>query len=474
MTAKPIVTATRSLSWLGIFLCSLSTASIHAAEAPRPNVVFIIADDMNGYGFYEGFPGVKVPHIEAFKKTAVTFQHAYCAAPSCVPSRAAFLSGQMPNATGAYLNGSEPWEKPVMDGVDSLPEVFKRGGYTTWGGGKLFHSKISPAREKLAFDNQPKAGGFGPFLPEPQQLAGQWWGAGPWTGPDTDFPDVRNAGDAIEFLKQKHDKPFLLMLGLWRPHTPFTAPKRFFDLYDEQSFPMPPPGFKTNDLDDVPPMGHKLSEIWGERWVKTGADHPELWRKIIWGYLACNSFADWAAGRVLDALDTSAYVSNTIVVFIGDNGYHCGEKDHFEKSTLWESAAQVPMAIRLPGGLNAGKAVSHPVSLVDLFPTLMNYCGLEAPRQKLDGRNLRPLLENPGADWNHPAMTFYEEHYFSARDDRYRYIQYPDGTEELYDHQNDPYEWTNIADRPETAPVKARLQKMIPTHWQKSLGGRAG
>jgi len=450
------------------------------ARSGRPNVVFIIADDMNGYGFYNEFPGVIMPHLEAFRKSAITFRHAYCAAPSCVPSRAAFFSGQLPSTTGSYLNGSDPWDKPAMEAVESLPEVFKRGGYTTWGAGKLFHARITPARETKAFDNKPKAGGFGPYLSEADQLAvkggdgGKWWGAGPWTGPDADFPDVTNSTDAIAFLNQKHDKPFFLVLGLWRPHTPFTAPQRFFALYDEKSLPMPPAGWTANDLDDVPAAGRKLAQVWGERWEQTGADHPDLWRRIIWGYLACNSFADWSTGRVIDALDASAYAGNTLVVFIGDNGYHCGEKNHFEKSTLWEAAAQVPLAIRLPGRTQAGTEAAPPVSLVDLFPTLLDYCQLAPPRQPLDGRSLRPLLDNPAGAWDHPAVTLYEEHYFSACDDRYRYIQYPDGTEELYDHTADPHELTNIAARADTAPIKQRLQKQVPATWARSLGGRAG
>lgn len=442
--------------------------------ATRPNVVVIIADDMNGYGFYDEFPGVKMPHIATFKKTALTFSRAYCSAPSCVPSRASFFSGLSPSTTGSYLNGSDPWDKPAMAAVESLPEVFKRSGYTTWGAGKLFHAKITPEREQAAFDNQPKGGGFGPFVPADQQLVGQWWGAGPWTGPDTDFPDVTNVNDAIAFLGQPHAQPFLLMLGLWRPHSPFTAPKRFFDLYDEKNLPMPPAGWTPGDMDDVPEAGRKLSAVWGERWEKTGGNHPDLWRQIIWGYLACNSFADWSAGRLLDALDASPHAANTLVVFIGDNGYHCGEKNHFEKSTLWEAAARVPFAIRLPGQRHAGQEIARPVSLLDLFPTLQEYCQLSSPRQALDGRSLVPLLHHPSAPWSHPAITLYEENYFSARDERYRYIRYPDGTEELYDHANDPHELTNLASRADSTSIKERLRQQTPATWAKTLGGRPG
>lgn len=458
--------------WIICFFLALSTVT--ATESPRPNVVLIIADDMNDFGFYGTLRGVKVPHLDSFKKTAITFERAYCAAPSCVPSRASFLSGLYPKTTGSYLNGSDPWTKSAMDGIDSLPEVFKRSGYTTWGAGKLFHAKITPEREKAAWDNKPYAGGFGPFVPEKDQLAGQWWGVTPWTNPDTEFPDVVNANAAIEFLKQKHDRPFFLAFGLWRPHTPFTAPKRFFDLYDEKSISFPPPGYLDNDLDDIPEAGRKLTRVWGIRWEKTGKANPDLWKRIVWGYFATTSFADWSAGRVIEALDASPYANNTIVIFIGDNGYHCGEKNHFEKSTLWEASARVPMAIRLPGKGRAVASSTRPVSLIDLFPTLVDYCRLARPKQKIEGLSLRPLLRNPNARCERPAFTMYEEHYFSARDQRYRYIQYPDGTEELYDHQVDPFEFQNLAGKAQLRNVKKRFQKWIPAKWAKSLGGREG
>jgi len=361
-----------------------------------------------------------------------------------------------------------------MDGIESRPELFKRSGYTTWVGGKLFHAKITKERERKAFDDVPHGGGFGPFLKEKDQLAGQWWGVGPWEGPDSDFPDVVNAEAAIKFLRDPHDKPFFLALGLWRPHSPFTAPKRFFELYDQEKIAFPPPGYQDNDLADVSELARELSAVWGERWEKTGKDHPDLWRRIVWAYMACNSFADWSAGRVLDALDASVCATNTLVIFIGDNGYHCGEKNHFEKSTLWEDAARVPMAIRLPDRRHAGTECPGPVNLVDIFPTLMDYCNLLSPPQKIEGISLRPLLENPHSTWERPALTLYEEHYCSARDQQFRYIRYPDGTEELYDHWIDPLEFTNLADRPESVTIKQRFQKWIPTTWAKSLGGRKG
>ncbi len=446
-----------------------------SADTTPPNVLFIVADDLNDYVIDGRYPGVQTPHLDAFLETAVLFEHAYCAAPACVPSRAAFLSGQYPFRTGAYLNGSDPWQKPAMANVESLPESFRQSGYVTWGAGKLFHCEIGREHERAAWDNAPThRGGFGPFLPAADQLAGKWWGAGPWSGPDHDFPDVVNADAAIDFLRQPQDTPFFLMLGLWRPHTPFTAPRRFFQQYDKQQIQIPPPGWSEDDLTDIPAAGIALTKIWGERWEKTGQTHPEHWRQIVWGYLACTSFADWSIGRVLDALDESPHTSNTLVVITSDNGYHCGEKNHFEKSTLWEAAARVPLAIRLPHRRNAGQRTAATVTLVDLYPTFVDYCRLRTPPQPLDGRSLRKILENPETAWNRPAITVYEEQVFSARNQQHRYIQYRDGSEELYDHHTDPFERKNLAKDSAGSKAMKELRKGIPRAWAKSLGGREG
>lgn len=445
-----------------------------SAPRDRPNVVFIVVDDMNHYGFSHEHPGVKVPHLDAFRKSAVTFPRAVCNAPSCVPSRASFLSGQYPFTTGAYLNGSDPWEKPAMAEIESLPELFKRAGYAVWGAGKLFHAKIGAKREQAAFDNKPYGGGFGPFVPEKDQVAGNFWGTTPWTGPDTDFPDVVNTNAAVEFLRTPQEKPFLLMLGLWRPHTPFTAPKRFFDFYEKEKIAFPPSGARSGDLADVPEAGKALARVWGGRWEKSGGNNPDLWLRMLWGYMATTSFADESVGRVLAALDARPDRANTIVVFISDNGYHVGEKEHFEKSTLWDASARVPFAIRLPGGRNGGAVSGATVGLIDLFPTLMDYCGLPAPKQAIEGRTMRAVLENPSQRWDRPGITVYEDKVFSAADERHRYIQYADGTEELYDHRSDPHEFTNLAADPATTGIKERLRAAKPKIWAKSLGGREG
>lgn len=447
------------------------------ANDERPNVVFLMVDDMNMFGFLHEQPGMITPNMDRLREQSVVFPNGVCNAPSCVPSRASMFSGQYPFTTGAYLNGSDPWEKPVMDGIDSLPEQFNTGGYQVWAGGKVFHAKLTPEREAAAFDNEPKAGGFGPFVHPEDRLIdswGKWWGSSAWDGPDSDFPDNRNTDDAVAFLNEGHDEPFCLMLGLWRPHTPFTAPRRFFEMYDKDEIPFPPASWLESDMDDIPEMGRHLSSVWGERWEHTGADDPELWRQILWGYYACTTFADYNIGRVLDALADSPYADNTMIVFVSDNGYHVGEKNHFEKSTLWSASARIPFAVRLPGDTNAGKISPATVGLIDLFPTLMDYCELPKPRQRIEGKSIRSVLEDPAATWSRPGITVYEEQMFSVTDGQFRYIRYADGTEELYDRNEDPSEFANRADDPSLEFVKERLKQSLPEYWASSLGGREG
>ncbi|RDV29346.1 iduronate-2-sulfatase [Alteromonas aestuariivivens] len=466
----------------GVLAAIFMLLSISAGAQPL-NVVVIITDDQNDWSFNQLYPGVVTPSLDALARQSLILDHAYTASPVCGPSRAAFFSGLYPHSTGAYLNGADPWRQGRLQTTETLPELFKRNGYMTLGAGKLFHAKLNEGREANVWDNAPFHGGFGPYPEEAHRIAGRdepadtvgakFWGVQEWSGPDEDFPDVVNANRLIDFFQQSHEKPFMAVYGLWRPHTPFTAPKRFFDLYDPAKIQLPT-GYRSEDLDDVPYYGHKLSQIWGQRWQSSGAANTDNWRRILHGYLAATSFADWNVGRVIEALDNSAYANNTLVLFWSDNGFHLGEKNHFEKATVWERSAHIPALIRLPGHHNAGQHVLQPVSNIDFYPTILDYTGLAGPAHKLDGESLRPLLEKPRQLWARPAITTYGENVYSARDYRYRYIQYPDGSEELYDLQLDPHEFRNLADKAEFIEVKKRLAAFKPNIWAESLGGRNG
>ncbi|WP_164891094.1 sulfatase [Botryobacter ruber] len=444
------------------------------ADARRPNVLFIVVDDMNKYSVLKDYPVLKTPAIDKLIAQSYNFENASCAAPVCMPSRTAFFSGLYPHNTGVYINSNNkspnPWEKTFLKDIEILPENFKRNGYTTWAMGKTFHIEIGKEREERMFDNRPVAkGGYGPFGEEKYWYGPNNWSTiQPWEGPDSDFPDVRNVDAAIDFLEQKQDKPFFMYLGLWRPHTPYTAPKRFFDMYQDEEMTLPP-GYTENDMDDIPFMGRNLVDSLN-RFSKEGLTKKQIWLKLMKAYCANTSFADWNIGRIMEALDKNGHAGNTIVVFSSDNGFHNGTKHRWEKATLWEQADAVPLLIRLPNG----RAYKCPqtVSLIDIYPTLVEYCRLDPPEHKLDGVSLVPVLNNPHYKWDRPGFTTYGEQYASVRDERYRYIRYPDGSQELYDHQTDPYENNNVVHKPEMKPVISRLSGAIPKNFKKSIGGR--
>lgn len=460
---------------LPIVLSLLCVAATRAAE--RPNVVLIITDDQNDYLSEASGVEVHTPHLDRLRKESISFSRAYCASPVCGPSRAALFSGLYPHHTGAYLNGSDPWRTSrQLDAAETLPELFRRSGYHTWGMGKLFHAKLPEARVPKQWDNNARAnGGFAPFGDEEHQFEGKFFSVQEWDRPDQEFPDVKSADAAIEFLKNyQGDKPFFVTYGLWRPHNPWTAPRRFFDRYDSSKISFPPPGYDQSDLRDVPEGGRVLSKIYATRWNRFGDSNPEAWRRIMHGYLACTSFADWNIGRVINALNASRFNENTLVIVTSDNGYHVGEKHHYGKSTLWEKSANVPMLIRLPKKKHAGTTSRATVGLIDLYPTLVEQCRLETPSQKLDGRDLSPVLTDPTAEWNHPAITTYGEGRFAVRSGPWRYIRYPDGQEELYDHRADPHELKNLSRDSEHADRKEAFRELIPDTWEPSLGGRNG
>lgn len=459
--------------YFGLIFCLASCTSPTSNKEEtftQPNVLFITVDDMNSWGVKDYYPQVKMPYFQKLRSQAVNFTNATCPAPVCVPSRAAFFSGVASYRTGAYYNGCDPWRRSdILRTVETIPECFKRNNYTTFGRGKIFHAQLEEGREAAMFDNRPIfKGGFGPFGPEESWVGGRgkFQSVYAWEGPDTDFPDVVNADAAIEFLQAEHDKPFFCYLGLWRPHTPYTAPKRFFDLYQEDELPYPA-GFLEEDIEDIPQMGRDLIDSLGF-FGETLVERKESFRRMLYGYAATSSFADWSVGRVIEALDQSPYARNTIVVVASDNGYHMGEKFKWQKGTLWELSAYSPLLIRLPDGQSM--ELQHTVNLIDIYPTLVDYCRLDPPEQELDGESLLPLIADPAQE-RAPSFLTYGEDYASVYDGRYRYIRYPDGTDELYDHQNDPHEWNNIADADHREMIE-RLEKYIPEHFAEMLGGR--
>ncbi len=459
------------LCMFATFTCFRTNAQVNKSNnvsAKKPNVLFIVADDMNTYAFLKNYPVLKTPALDKLVSQSYYFKNATCAAPACIPSRASFWTGVSPHTTGSYFNVQNIWNNTILSTTEVMPETFKKNGYTTWARGKIFHLELNDNREQKMFDNKIFKGGYGPFADKQTHGYGanRWMTLKPWEGPDSDFADVKNADAAVDFLSQKHDKPFFMYYGLFRPHSPYTAPKRFFDLYKDAKFTLPP-GYLENDLDDVPALGRDLVDSM-KNYKRAGLTKKQVWLELMKAYCANYSFADWNIGKVLEALDKSESAKNTIVVFVSDNGFHNGTKNHWTKFTLWEQADAIPFLIRLPNG----KAYQCPqtVNLVDIFPTLLEYCGITGPQHNLDGKSIVPVLKNASAKWERNGFTYYGENYSAIRSERYRYIKYSDGSEELYDHSSDPYEHINLANKPSMKTVIQELSKSIPKSFEKSLG----
>jgi arylsulfatase A-like enzyme len=269
--------------------------------------------------------------------------------------------------------------------------------------------------------------------------------------------DAKMVQWAEQFLAHPPGQPFFLATGIYRPHLPWYAPREYFDMYPPDR--VTPPPIKPDDLDDLPAGGRAMAA--------TRAADLELVRqtgqyeRVLQAYLANITFCDALVGRLLDALDASPAAKNTIIVFWSDNGFHLGEKQHLHKFTLWGRCTRLPFIVAAPHVTQAETLTSSPVSFIDLFPTLNELCGLPSVAD-LDGVNLVPLLEDPHRSWDRPALTTHGQGNHSLCNERWRYIRYADGGEELYDHQSDPNEWTNLATRPEFASVKAELASSLP------------
>ena len=441
------------------FLAAIGAASaslpVKAADK-KPNVLFIAIDDMNDWiGCLGGHPDVKTPNLDRLAKRGVLFSKAYCAAPVCNPSRTALMTGLRPSTTGVYEN-RHPWRKaPLLANAVTLSQHFMANGYDVRGGGKIFHNAYNDAASWHEWVKEPPQ-------PEPAKLPASGipnkahfdWG--PVEADDKDMGDWKIAEWASEYLSKKHDKPFFLAPGFIRPHLPWYAPKKYFDMYDVNKIAMPQ--VKEDDLDDVPPVGRHFATRSGDHKVVLEFGQ---WRKAVQGYLACISFTDACVGKVLDALDAGPNAKETVIVLWSDHGWHLGEKLHWRKFALWEEATRNPFMMVVPGVTKAGGRCERTVDYMSIYPTLIEVCGL-TPKEGLQGVSIMPLLKDPKAKWDRPALTTYERGNHSIRSERWRYIRYHDGTEELYDHSNDGLEWNNLASKPEMAKIKTELAKWLP------------
>ena len=456
------------------------TSESASAALARPNVLFIAVDDLNDWdGCLKGHPQTKTPNLDRLARSGVLFSNAHCPAPACNPSRTAIFSGVPPYRSGLYNNTQKL--RDVLPRAELLPRHFSRNGYWSAGSGKLLHYIIDPQSWDDYFPEKAKDDPFPRTFDPPNRPISLPVG-GPWQYRETDWAaldvtDEQYGGDWLvtkwigEQLQRAHDKPFFLACGIYKPHEPWFVPKEYFEPFPLEAI-QPGPGYKADDLDDVPPAGQKLARNrYFEHIQKEGQ-----WKKGIQAYLASIRFADAMLGRVLDALEKSPQRDNTIVVLWSDHGWHLGEKEHWQKYTGWRLCTRVPLIIRvpkgapgLPEGTTAGAVCDRSVSLTDLFRTLTDLCGLPASQNKdASERSLVPLLRDPKAAWPHAAITQLQTpETYSVSHDHWRYIHYSNGDEELYDIAADPHEWTNLLHDKTTAELKARaaqLRAMAPSN----------
>ena len=434
----------------------------------RPNVLFIAVDDLNDWvGHLKGHPNVKTPNIDRLAKRGISFTRAYCSAPLCNPSRISLLTGIAPFKSGVYGNGEKLRDK--LPKAVTLMQHFRASGYSARGAGKIFHG--TAAYDEDSWDEFFKPARFKKHRTKRDSSLpnSSWVPWGPLACSDDEMFDGKNANWIIAELEKPQEKPFFLAYGLTKPHLTWEVPQKYFDLHPIDGIALPV--VREDDLNDLPPFGKKLArEVYdpsGERNFATlGGDHQNViennqWRKAVQAYLATISFADAQIGRVLDALEQSEHEENTIIVLLGDHGWHLGEKEHWRKHALWDVSTRTPLIISMPGGAIKGKLCHRPVSLIDLYPTLVDLCVLPE-RDGLDGQSLNPLLKNPTQEWNRPVLMTYGFKNHAIQTERWRYIRYSDGGEELYDHSKDPNEWTNLARNPEFAAMIKRVSVHLP------------
>lgn len=411
--------------------------------AERPNVLFLSVDDMNDWVGVLGNETARTPNIDRLAARGVVFTNAHATSPKCNPSRTAILSGLRPSTTGVYSNSE--WWKPNFPEMITLPRYFKDHGYYAAGGGKVFHHTPGfnpPDSWDEYFDlvDDLRTEDFLVPYRQPRHITSFDWG--PLDKSEMEMGDGATVRWAEDFLAREHSKPFFLAVGLFQPHLPFYAPRAAYDSVPPEEAPVPVD--KPGDLDDVPGPGRKLAASRVAD-LELIVEHDDL-DEIVRSYTACIRHADSLVGRLLEALDASRHADSTIVVFWSDHGYHFGEKHHFAKDTLWERSSRIPLAIVAPGVTSPGTSSSRPVGLLNLYPTLVDLCGLPA-NPSLEGVSLRPLLQNPASEWNRPAVMTFGRGNHAVRSERYRYIRYANGDEEFYDHSTDPNEWTNLAGR---------------------------
>lgn len=465
-SAKPLASLLAVTCCLAGLVCRL-----HGADSARTNILLIISDDLGARVGCYGAP-VKTPNIDALAGRGVRFDRAYVQYPICNPSRSSFLTGLRPEQTKVLDNGTS-FRRQLQD-VVTLPQRFRQAGWFTAGYGKIFHSGGAGNKERAlwidadrSWDDAHEAN----FERKPRLIAGRnlsdgklgWCRWGATEGPDENEADYGTGSAAIAAIDKAGDKSWFIAAGFHRPHDPYVCPQKYFNLYPVESLQL---HRDPKDMTPVSKVSMPVNETSGI--FKAFTDQERL--EFLRAYYACASFMDAQVGRLLRELERRKLNEKTLVIFIGDNGFHLGEREHWNKGTLFEQSCRVPFIVAGPG-VPVGQVARSPIELVDLYPTLLDLCGLKAPH-RLAGESIKPLLENPAVAGKGYAFTMVTRGNLlgrTVRTDRWRYTEWDQGRQgvELYDETADPGENCNLSTRPELAQTIASLKALFDRHLPK-------
>jgi arylsulfatase A-like enzyme len=434
---------------LGMYAMSLSAAE-------KPDVLFIAVDDLNDWvGHLRGHPQARTPNIDRLVARGTAFTNAHCAAPACNPSRAALMSGLRPWQTGIYTN--EDSAGGIMKDIITINRHFLAEGYNTQGGGKIYHGGPSEGREDTWTVWKSLFPGTKAHESNMNGLNKGHFDWGVLDGKTEDLGDSKMTDWAIEVLKTAPlDQPLFLAAGYVKPHLPWYVPQEFYDRFPLESIQLPT--VKDDDLADIPPPGIKMAKPEGDHASVIKGDQ---WKKAVQAYLATTSYLDDQVGRLLDGLDASPRKDRTIIVWWTDHGWSLGEKQHWRKFALWEETTRTSFSIVAPGVTQPGSVCNAGVDYTMIYPTLCELTGLPLPAH-VKGASLVPLLKDSNAPWEHVAICTHDKGNHALKNEKWRYIRYADGSEELYDHTQDPNEWTNLAGVAGMSEVKSRLAAHLP------------
>lgn len=518
-----------------------SNSTVSAQEQPerieQPNVLFIIVDDLNDMPLHpDGKPYVPTPNFDRLAARGVSFTNAHCNDPICAPSRSSMLTGLYPQTSSLYWF-EDYRQNAILSKSKTLTEHLATNGYGVYGVGKIYHGNQDP---KEFYTKRGAGGNIGPWpwdgtkktqrglIPHPQQMylyaddadpdmdykwehtfgpltmvpdfpanpekgipgyKGWRLSGKPWkynSDDDRDaMPDELHAEWAAKILKQEQKKPFALFTGFSRTHTPLYAPQKYFDMFPLDKIEVPK-CYADGDLEDCAPSLANTSLYAFRRYhmlFKHKQDHPQLFKEWLQSYMACVAFIDDQVGTVLDALEASPHADNTVVILTSDHGFHVGGKEALYKQTLWDSGTRIPFIVAGLDGMPKGVTCHKPISLIDIYPTFNDICGLPQDPHKgrsnypLDGHSIKPLLLDPNGGWSGPSVAItalpgkdhsqHREHkgtlfpHFSVRSNDWRYSLTSDGQEELYRYSTDPYEFTNLADDPQFVSIKSDLRRQL-------------